>query len=195
MFFLTPDWEMTLFTWINQHWRCALFDRVMPLLSETAFLWILALAAAALVIFRHRVPATAVLGLCLTIAASDLTCSVIKESTGRIRPYHSIPGTWYVDSGQWVQRPADAPPPRKEGSSYPSAHAANAAAATFVLFRMVRIKSIWLMPILIGYSRIYLGKHFPLDVLGGWAIGLAVSCALLPLYPGVWNRLFSRWMR
>ena len=64
-----------------------------------------------------------------------------------------------------------------------------------MIFATLRKKTIWLIPLFIGYSRVYLGKHFPMDVLAGWVVGLVVTGMLLPLYPKLWERLRSRWIR
>lgn len=195
MFFRTPDWEMTLFKWINQTWQNPLFDILMPVFSSHAVLWTLAIVLAAIGLKLGRANMTVILGVALSIGASDLTCSLIKENVGRVRPHQSIGETRFQQSGTWVTLPEDFTATRLRGSSFPSAHAANAAAAALVLFAAFRRKAIWALPLVIGYSRIYLGKHFPMDILAGWATGLAVTAVLLPVYPAVLDRLRSRWIR
>ena len=71
---------------------------------------------------------------------------------------------------------------------YFSAHAANsfAVASFFTFLLRSRFKYIGFLlffwAILIAYSRIYIGVHFPLDVLTGMAIGLGISWLFAKLY-------------
>jgi glycosyltransferase 2 family protein len=70
--------------------------------------------------------------------------------------------------------------------SFPSGHAAVATAMALTLWLILPSKWRWvsvLWIVIVGISRMYLGVHTATDILGGFAIGLAVACAveLLPL--------------
>ncbi|NCD25144.1 MAG: phosphatase PAP2 family protein [Deltaproteobacteria bacterium] len=195
MYFHTPDWEMSLFRWINDTWRNPVFDLILPALSATPFLWALAIGAAILAIHRVQAPLALILGLSMVVGASDLACSFIKDGSQRQRPYHYLSSTWYLDGDTWKQRPVEFMPSTSSRSSYPSAHAANSVAAVWIFRAVYRFKAIWFVPLLIGLSRVYLGKHFPMDIVAGGLIGLAVAVALQPIWLTFFNRVRSRWIR
>ena len=69
------------------------------------------------------------------------------------------------------------------GSATPSAHTMSAAAVWFFLaLSMWRTSSWWLaaaaIPAVVGFSRVYLGMHYPGDVVLGAALGAAIAFAL-----------------
>jgi undecaprenyl-diphosphatase len=67
-------------------------------------------------------------------------------------------------------------------SSFPSSHAANSMALACVgwWFTKGRIRWLWfVIPVVIGWSRIYLGYHYPGDVLVGWAMGALIACGIV----------------
>jgi len=74
--------------------------------------------------------------------------------------------------------------------SFFSGHAANSMAVATFLFAVFRSKISWfkwlfLWPLVFAYSRIYLGLHFPLDILAGFAFG---SCSGY-----TFSRLYVNW--
>ena len=148
--------------WVVAH-RLDRLDGLMWIVSvigRGGLLWLA--IGLTLTLIRRATPAL-LLELMLAIGlASLLANQVLKPLVSRERPFVSTPEILVIGS-----RPGDA--------SFPSGHAANAFAGASVLARRLRTQRIlwWALAVLIAYSRIYLGVHYPLDVLGGALLGWA----------------------
>ena len=176
--FAPPALDLSLFTLLNQQWRSPLLDVLLPVFSLRAPLFFI---LAGLLVWRcwRRGKGQAVyfILLVLVMGVSDLSTNQVKHAVGRLRPVQSLPGVYHQEHVRWQRLPEDYTPERERGTSFPSAHAANSAALALMaalLWRRAR-PYIWALPVVVGWSRLYVGKHFPLDVLAGWALGLVVA--------------------
>lgn len=176
--FATPAIDLQLFTLANETWKNGVFDVLMPLVSSKYLFFGIFVILAGWAVIRRGPKALIPFGVVLAgLGLTDFTTNFIKDAIGRVRPLNGLPGTWYIESGHWIQRPDDFLPNKTHGSSYPSAHAANTmclATLCMVLWKRTR-PWILVVPLVVGYSRLYLGKHYPSDVLMGWLYGLVTG--------------------
>ena len=110
----------------------------------------------------------------LYVAAASLVASLvttaIKYPVGRERPPSIV-----LDPEPLMEVPTT--------SSFPSGHAMSSFACATVLARLAPRLAIpaYTLAALIALSRVYVGVHYPLDIVAGAVLGVAVATALLML--------------
>jgi len=180
---LLIDFDHWLFHLINLASANPFFDWLMPLVSNKSFWLIPILISLGLLFFlgkkRGKIAALLVI---LTIVTADPVCArILKPTFKRIRPSHALSDVHLVG---------------KKGGKYgfPSNHAANVTGAMTILFFFYRRYKYLFgsLSLVVGYSRIYLGVHYPADVIVGMLIGVLVALAWILIWQAIANHLMKK---
>jgi undecaprenyl-diphosphatase len=188
----------TLYSALNRGAANPLFDRIMPTITNLHqkgwFIALVLLGFAYLAYTGDRRRRVWILSIILAISISDLTSArVVKKIFNRPRPCaKAAQGYSFADDRLVLGTGCPG------SSSFPSNHASNMMTLASVCWwfstRKPKNKTteekrgekflplLWfLIPLLIGYSRIYLGYHYPTDVLGGYALGALCAVIVIQL--------------
>mgnify|MGYP000052999538 CR=1 FL=1 len=116
------------------------------------------------------------LAILFTTVAVVIEMGVVKELVARLRPNNTPELNGLI---RILKNPND--------YSFFSGHASSSFAITTMVVLLIKRKYKWvwvlfLWPILFAYSRIYVGVHFPLDILVGIAVGLLNAMLFFWLY-------------
>jgi undecaprenyl-diphosphatase len=178
------DWDRRLLVWLNSH-RVEWLDPVMYYASQTLVWLPLYLCLVFLMVREFKKEWwVALIGIAVTILLADqITASLMKPFFARLRPSQepSLVGIIQLVRGH-------------NGEIYTgglygfaSSHAANTfGTATFytLLFRSKHRWITWLFlwAAVMTYTRIYLGVHYPGDILAGGIVGVASGFAGFKVY-------------
>lgn len=178
----------------------------MAALSDSA-IWeplFIAIGVSALLFggFRGR---AFVICLVLSLLITNQVTDLLKSAVGRHRPKH-------VENVRMVQlqrtRPAfltlfkkptirfsDSSDRNRSGPAFPSGHVTtNSVIAVFCTLFYRRGWLYWFVAAAVGYSRIYLGAHWPSDVIATFFLAGGEALLLLGLFELIWRRAGRKWM-
>ncbi len=163
--------DAALFHFINTGMSNPVFDALLPLCREK-WLWTpLYLFLATFFLLNYdRKGWIIILTMVLAIGLADFTSSaLVKKNVRRLRPCN--------DPAMVVQQRVSC----GSGYSFTSSHAANHFAAAVFMIGILGNQRRWIRPAaliwagLIAFSQVYVGVHYPLDVLGGALLGAAIG--------------------
>ena len=194
---------------INRDWTSPALDSFMATLScFAAWVPFAIIFIVLLWVFGGFKARAMLLSLAVVIAVSNtLVSDTIKKIVNRPRPRDTLPGLRVVDLQPSAFRflsifkppvvtPSAPGSSDLAGHSFPSGHTINnfSAAMVFTLFYRRRGWLYFIPAALVAYSRVYVGAHWPGDVVTSAFLGMGVTLLVISVLEWAWRKYAARWM-
>jgi undecaprenyl-diphosphatase len=197
--------DESLFHLINERWTNPALDLFMAALSNVE-IWrpLLIAVVIFMLVFGGFQGRACLFCILIALALGEQFTGILKSAIDRHRPKQ-------VESVRLVQlqktRPAfmtllkkptvrfsDQSDRKRSGPSFPSGHMMNNTAMALCLTLFYRRGWLyWIVTALIGYSRIYLGAHWPSDIVATFFLAVGETLLVLALLELVWRWVAPKW--
>ena len=170
-------WDERIFRLLNEDWLHPILDRLLPFVSDARTFTLPFIMAAIMIVMVGRMRGLRFLALAVVsvVVADAISTHLLKYSLLRARPCIALADVRLLVGCTNLP-------------SFPSNHAVNTSVlATLATLHVPRL---WLpamaVAFLVGYSRVYVGAHYPFDVLAGIVLGIVVALACSGVMNFLW---------
>lgn len=169
------QWDKTLLKYINSVWHNHFLDSLLPA-CRNPDTWIplyFFLILFVVINFKNTRWWWLIFAIATVILTNFISSDLLKETIIRLRPCNDVANAGWIRLFPGIYLP--------KSSSFTSSHAANHFGLAMFFYASLKNKfKTW--PILffvwaaiISYAQMYIGVHYPIDIIGGTIVGLVIG--------------------
>lgn len=176
--------DENILLWIQETIRTDWLTPIMLMITKlgnVGFIWV---TMCLVMLFFRKTRSAGAAGLLACFFSLCLNNVILKNAFARTRPYEVVEGLVLLTK-------------KATDFSFPSGHAGSSFAAATAIFCILRNKagaSALILAALIAFSRLYIGIHYPTDVLAGTLTGILCGAAAAWIIDNVRNKIAGKKM-
>ena len=145
---------------INLSYHNFVLDNIFLMISNMGIIVFWVIISVLLYLFGNKKGKKVAKKMIIILVITTVITSLVKNIVMRPRPYVELTNLILLDLGT--------------DYSFPSGHTATATAMAYTLSKEYHKWIFMIIPLMVAFSRLYIGVHYPSDVLGGFLLGIVV---------------------